>query len=186
MTPAFSPRDGPLPEVVLRDGRRSRTVTINDLAAMLELPPERLQAVALVLLRCVEDEPACPVNIQLGDALGGRGNVRSGSVGPETSSEEYIYKSVRYVPAVDNPHLGSAADFALSLAVTLDDIGSLGGYEKLVREHPLPLLQEALRRVERIPSERIAKSRGAVFTGIVRKLAAARAVTSPMNSNPYA
>lgn len=44
--------------------------------------------------------------------------------------------------------------------------------ERLASLHPRPLLYEALRRTLRIPPERIRSSRSAIFTGIVRKLAA--------------
>lgn len=45
--------------------------------------------------------------------------------------------------------------------------------EKLVREHPRPLVLEALRRTQAIAPERIRESRAALFTGIVRRLAQA-------------
>jgi hypothetical protein len=51
--------------------------------------------------------------------------------------------------------------------------------ERLANLHPRPLLYEALRRTLRIPPERIRSSRSAIFTGIVRKLAAAEPARPP-------
>jgi len=59
------------------------------------------------------------------------------------------------------------------LADRLGDPGSLAGFTKLVQTHPEPLLEEALRRTLLIPADRITRSRGACFVGVVRKLAEA-------------
>jgi hypothetical protein len=171
----------------VREGERIRIISLASLAAALSCSPEKLQAILLVLFRCVPEEVVEGVDKFVEEsALGVRGNVRSVSVRSETSLYKNIYESERIVAFGDNSKEHGSTDFAMILAVALDDIGSLGGFRKLLREYPLPLLQEALRRTNRIPPEKIAKSRGALFTGIVRKLAAAGSTLSSADAPPYA
>lgn len=63
-------------------------------------------------------------------------------------------------------------DTAAEVAKALGDHTNPVAIAKLAREHPRPLLLEALRRTKAISPERIRTSPAAVFTGIARKLAA--------------
>jgi len=56
-------------------------------------------------------------------------------------------------------------------ATALDDTENFAAVLTLVRLHPEPLLEEALRRTLAMPAERLRGTRGALFTGIVRRLA---------------
>lgn len=76
-----------------------------------------------------------------------------------------------------------AKSFARVLAITLGDPASASVFERLVQTYPRSLLEEALRRTQRIPLHRISKSRAAVFVGIVRKLSAK---THSHSFSPYA
>jgi len=62
--------------------------------------------------------------------------------------------------------------FARMIASDLGDEENIGAIRKLVATYPRPLLEQALRRTLAVPADRIRSSRGAIFTGIVRKLAA--------------
>lgn len=63
------------------------------------------------------------------------------------------------------------AETAREVAAILGADTNALAIEKLAREHPRPLLFEALRRTKAIAPERIRTSPAAVFTGIVRRLA---------------
>lgn len=56
-------------------------------------------------------------------------------------------------------------------ATALDDTENFAAVLTLVRMHPESLLDEALRRTLAMPAERLRGTRGALFTGIVRRLA---------------
>lgn len=62
-------------------------------------------------------------------------------------------------------------DLAHHFATALDDTENFAAILKLVRTYPEPLLDDALRRTLAVPADRIRGTRGAIFTGIVRRLA---------------
>ncbi len=59
----------------------------------------------------------------------------------------------------------------LRLAEALSDSAGLPCYQHLVQHHPADRLERALVSTLSVPSERLLKSRGAYFMGIVKKLA---------------
>lgn len=65
----------------------------------------------------------------------------------------------------------SERDRAHHFATALDDVQNFAAILTLVRSYPEPLLVEALRRTLAVPRERIRGTKGALFTGIVRRLA---------------
>lgn len=65
----------------------------------------------------------------------------------------------------------SERELASRFATALDDTENFAAVLKLVRTYPEHLLEEALRRTLAIPLERVRGTRGALFTGIVRRLA---------------
>jgi DNA replicative helicase MCM subunit Mcm2 (Cdc46/Mcm family) len=60
---------------------------------------------------------------------------------------------------------------ASELAEALDDRESLSLYVSYARTYPAPLLKRALAEALSVPVEKIRKSRGALFTYLVRKYA---------------
>lgn len=64
-----------------------------------------------------------------------------------------------------------ATAFAEAIAAQLGPAVNRAALRRLVSMYPEPILSEALVRTMRIAPERIRTTRGAVFTGIVRKLA---------------
>lgn len=67
----------------------------------------------------------------------------------------------------------SDAELARQIAIDLRDEVHVVAIRKLVAAHPRPLLDDALHRTLTVPADRVRSSRGAIFTGIVRKLARA-------------
>lgn len=98
---------------------------------------------------------------------GGKGGgVRSERSG--TFDQDLESRSERERSAV-----GGASERAIAdrLARALDDTENFAAILTLVRAYPEPLLDEALRRTLAVPADRIRGTRGAIFTGILRKLA---------------
>ncbi len=63
---------------------------------------------------------------------------------------------------------------AEELAISLNDQGSRQLYETFAAEYPEYLLRRILEEVLRVPAARIKKSRGALFTYLLRKYAASK------------
>lgn len=105
------------------------------------------------------------------DGKGGRGEGKP-SERSDTLTFEEIYVSKRFTFGGGVGEPDQAEQFARMLAERLGDPGSIAGFRRLAETHPEPLLGEALRRTLLIPCDRITKSRGACFVGIVRKLVA--------------
>ena len=61
--------------------------------------------------------------------------------------------------------------FAQELALSLNDHESLSLYESYARRYSESLLQKILEEVLQVPIERIRKSRGALFTYLLKKYA---------------
>jgi hypothetical protein len=70
---------------------------------------------------------------------------------------------------VDEPELEST--FAREIATALDDHSHLELYEEIVETHPRAVVERALRDAKAMPASRIRKSRGALFTHLVRQYA---------------
>jgi len=60
---------------------------------------------------------------------------------------------------------------AQEIAVALNDKPNVSLYEFYAQSYPEPLLRAILANVLRVPEERIKKSRGALFTYLVKKYA---------------
>lgn len=58
---------------------------------------------------------------------------------------------------------------AYELASALSDLKSLGAYEALTERYSEAWLREVLLKVLSVPEEKILKSRGALFTSIVKR-----------------
>jgi hypothetical protein len=69
----------------------------------------------------------------------------------------------------DEPELEST--FAREIANALDDHSHLELYEEIVETHPRAMVERALRDAKAMPASRIRKSRGALFTHLVRQYA---------------
>ncbi|MCC7537519.1 MAG: hypothetical protein IT379_14945 [Deltaproteobacteria bacterium] len=102
------------------------------------------------------------------------GGVRSETFGSETldpkieESERERSETFRRARECENADVDA---IAASIAHELGDAANVAAIRRLVTTHPEQLVRDALARTLAIPSERIRGSRGALFTGIVRKLA---------------
>ncbi len=151
--------------VTISDGETTRTVPALAVATVFRMPPRTCcDALKNLLFEASYPQPDPPVDNYSGEGVRGEGE-RS-----ETLRNKYISKRSETFGGGLGEGVQPEA-FAESLAIALDDPGSIGGYLKLVRVYPANLLREALRRTLFIPSSRIHKTRGACFTAIVRKLA---------------
>ena len=61
--------------------------------------------------------------------------------------------------------------FAEELALSLNDRASLQLYESFAQRYPESFLRRILNEVLEVPAERIKKSRGALFTYLLKKYA---------------
>ena len=163
-------------ELEIRQGDERRIIPAVALAAVLRLDPRLLRTTLEEFLDPDRVRSAGPIPpeqpIENVTATYGEGGLGEGerSKRTETFLKE-ISLNVRTETFGGGLGEPSNAQLAEQLAYALDDFASLGGIAKLTSEHPRPLLEEALRRTLAMPSEKIRKSRGACFTGIVRTLA---------------
>lgn len=72
------------------------------------------------------------------------------------------------------------------LALALDDLPNIAAIRVLVRAHPPERLEEALKRTIAIASTDVRRSRGAIFTGITKRLAAIGWRSDSRSPAPYA
>lgn len=156
--------------VTVSDGEVSRTMFAPAMAAAFRMAPRIFcDALAALLYETSFPQPV--------DKFMGKGTMGEGE---RSETLENIYLSKR--SETFGGGLGEETRpeaLAESLAIALDDPGSIGGYLKLTRVYPAALLREALRRTLFIPGSRIRTSRGACFTAIVRKLAASGWTAAP-------
>lgn len=76
------------------------------------------------------------------------------------------------VEVVEEPEEDSpSALLAREIAAGLGDTGNLARYEELAETHPESLVRRAYRDALAMPRERIRRSRGALFTFLLRKYA---------------
>lgn len=107
------------------------------------------------------------------------GGERSDTLGPETFKQNLEERSERGRSLEPVREAMDAEAFAQLLAEQLGDERSLAAIRRLVAEHPHDVLGQALQLTLRVPPERVRSSRGALFTGIVRKLAQTTPSTTP-------
>lgn len=101
---------------------------------------------------------------------GGKG----GGERSETLKEDFEERSERQRSERERCTVGGALnerELAHRLARALDDTENFAAILTLVRTYPEPLLDEAVRRTLAVPADRIRGTRGALFTGIIRRLA---------------
>lgn len=96
---------------------------------------------------------------------GGKGGGERSETSKENLEERSERERSRFAPRANE------RDLAHRLATALDDTENFAAILKLVRTYPEPLLDDALRRTLAVPADRIRGTRGAIFTGIVRRLA---------------
>lgn len=145
------------PTLFMQDGNRLVRIRLSEFADRLGLPPDQV----LRLLRggqTVDSIAATPRE-------GGWGE---GARYERQNDRKDIYQTFRYRAATENE---AGTGLAHELAAALQDEANLAAFVALTRRYPHWLLMEALRRTLAIPDERIRKSRGALFTAIVRILA---------------
>lgn len=166
--------------VGLRFRGRERFLPLLALAAAFRQTVEEI-ARGLVILIDGPDVPALPAPESSSSPVNGEGvggGVRSETFGSETSGPK-TEESERERSQTFRRGGAREGELAMEIATALDDAKNVGAIRKLVRRHPEPLLRDALTRTLAIPSERIRGSRGAVFTGIVRKLACELTTPTP-------
>jgi hypothetical protein len=97
----------------------------------------------------------------------------SDTVGNETSEENLDERSERERSERCAREPDDIDDATLARVIA-SDLGedNVHAIRKLVAMFPRAVLDEALRRTLAIPGDRVRSTRGAIFTGIVRKLAA--------------
>lgn len=175
------------PTLDLRLGHRRASIQLHDLATATGLPVTRLRGLLLTLLltsRCHRGAAsACPIDPQpqLPTAEGGtpgrEGTERSepfpkDEKGPET------FGAVESERSDAREASGSSSALAEHLARSLGDEGNLPALKRLAERHPEPLLLRALDLTLRVAPERIRRSRGAYFTGVL-------AILTKPSSSPY-
>lgn len=69
-------------------------------------------------------------------------------------------------PHTPNPH--DEPGLALEIAETFDDLSNLARYEDIVETYPEPLVRRAFREARLVPRDRVRKSRGAIFTYLLK------------------
>lgn len=99
-----------------------------------------------------------------------------GEGGMGGGAQEQIQKTNTLCDVNNEQHIGNTMDEYVSestqeITALLGQEANPHAIEKLVREYPRPLLLEALQRTQAIAPEQIRRSRAALFTGIVRRLA---------------
>lgn len=148
--------------------RRDPEHTATALEFLIQGPPERCPT--------TPSEDFTPAREDRGEGEGGGvRSERSETLGPGTLEQKFDQRSdpkrsERERRARD---MRGDTEVARQLAVDLGDEVNVAAIRKLVAAHPRPLLDDALHRTLGVPADRIRSSRGAIFTGIVRKLARA-------------
>lgn len=71
-------------------------------------------------------------------------------------------------PRVRDPEPAPQNSLAFEIAEAFDDLGSLARYEDLVESYPEAAVQRAFRETRLMPQDRVRKSRGALFTYLLK------------------
>lgn len=144
--------------------RRDASGAVEALEILINGPPETRSTTA---------EPSSPPPIP---GEGGKGGgERSGTLGPGTFEQNLEERSERERSDGDAREAMEPQAYARFLATQLGDERNLAAIRRLVNRYPRDVLGKALRLTLEVPPERVRSSRGAIFTGIVRKLAAENA-----------
>ncbi len=158
-------------EIVVRLGSVERRVPLVALAAIVRVPTSTLRdAFASFLFAGSDGVDAAPDAVPV---VGGRGE-RFISIVSFHERERSLQKivSTKGGGAGEENTNRPATLTAEQLAAALDDWPSIGHLRQLVAHHAPALLEDALRRTLAVDRDRIRKTRGAYFTGVVRALAA--------------
>lgn len=166
--------------IVIEAGTRSRMISAGALAEHLHIDAHALR---LALLGLLQD--ACLATSSTASSRAS-GEPTEGERA-ETFQEKKLSETCRAERSDTFAHEGEVPALRDTLSKALDDASSRAGLEKLCRAYPKALLFEALRRTQATAPERVRKSRGALFTGIVRRLHALGWTPShSSSSSPYA
>lgn len=180
--------------VMLRFRGHERTLPLAALALSFRRSPDRIATILEFLIQGPPERRAPPTTEAprplppaRGEGVGGGAcPERSETLGPETIGSETSGTLERNLQERSDPlrsererharetdiDAPASADLALRLAMDLGDRENVAALRRLVDQHPTEVLDRALRLTLAVPAERIRSSRGAIFTGIVRKLAA--------------
>lgn len=170
----FRGRTRRLPLVAIATAlRRDARGAVQALEILIQGPPENREPTPA--------EHAVPSERNRGEGVRGgvyperseRRAPRSETIGTSTFPQELEERSDR--ERSDAPARERDVDddaFARSVAIDLGDEDNLAAIRKLVLRHPRLVLEHARRAALAVPGDRVRSSRGAIFTGIVRKLAA--------------
>lgn len=156
--------------------RRSPERTASSLEYLIQGPPEDRSPTT----------PGAPVPLPPARGEGERGwgtseTLEPGTNGSETSGSETLDRNLEERSGPERSerersdgrardHEVDDATLARMIAIDLGDEDNLGAIRKLVAAHPRALVDQALVRALAVPADRVRSSRGAIFTGIVRRL----------------
>lgn len=158
----FRGRTRRLPLVAIATAlRRDAAGAVQALEILIQGPPEN---------RVSADAPATPAVSAAPATLHGEGV--GGGVQEQQQEQTHMNLSCEQEHGDGGAGEGAGPADVDTLIAQLGSDANRIAIERLASLHPRPLLYEALRRTLRIPPERIRSSRSAIFTGIVRKLAA--------------
>lgn len=167
------------PTLDVRLGARRVAVTLQDLASAAGIPAARLRGVLLsLLLTSRHNEGAALPRPPFLETTDGEGEATEGE--PERSRRSPTFPKDKKGPetfGTPEPERPDAREgtptretLAAHLARSLGDEANLQGLERLVASHPEAVLRRALAVTLRVPAGSIRSSRGAYFTGVVRRL----------------
>lgn len=162
------------PALDVRLGARRASLTLHDLATAAGIPVTRLRGVLLsFLLTSGHAEGAALSRPPSRETTDGEGEATEGE--PERSRRFPTFPKEKRGPetfGASEPERPDARGGTLAehLARSLGDEANLQGLERLVASHPEALLRRALAVTLRVPTGRVRTSRGAYFTGVVRRL----------------
>jgi hypothetical protein len=143
--------------------RRDADGAVASLEILINGPPETRDPVVATTIA-----PPAPVSA----TRHGEGDI-GGGVQPQEQTQLSMSCEQEHEQGVGGAGEGvQRANLVDALAAQLGSDANRVALRKLAEAHPAPVLYEALRRTMRIPPERIRSSRSAIFTGVVRKLAA--------------
>lgn len=156
---------------------RSRFLPILSLATAFRRGVAEVARALVVLIDGPDADLSEPESMP--DGEGGKGGgERSETFGSETLDPKPNESERERSETFGRAH-AREDDLATEIATVLDDEDNVGAIRKLIGLHPEPLVRDALTRTLAIPADRIRGSRGAIFTGIVRKLARERTTPTP-------
>jgi hypothetical protein len=164
--------------VYLRFRGRTRSVPLLAIATVLRRDAAGAATALDILINGPPEarQPVCPSSPPDSGEGGKGGGERSETSGSETFNENFEKRSET---ERSERKRSEPTDVARRFAVELSDEENVGAIHVLVDRYPAHVLEQALRLTLAVPPHRVRSSRGAIFTGIVRKLAAASKPTHP-------